>query len=371
MAIWLIRAGSHGEYEQKFVEEERVYVTWDDLNVNLGELENREALTATMNSTYPDAKRKTISNWVSQVWPFCHEIRVGDWVVLPLKSQRTIQIGEVTGDYQLEPKGPNPFYHWRSLKWIGEAIPRDHFGKDLLNTFGAFMTICRVKKNDAEKRITSMRSKDWKPEKIGDLVKRSDSASETDESWDLEEDGLDGIAKLILAKFKGHALTRLVEAILKAQGYTTWRSPEGADGDVDILAGAGPLGFGTPRLCVEVKSEAAPIDRPTVDKLLGAVQKFGAQEGLFISWSGFKSTVQKELASSFFSVRLWTQKELLEALFLVYDKLDEHINQDFHFGPGTVTGYTPAAPNTTSFRAEPCTSPPPVGARARPSAHRR
>ncbi len=47
------------------------------------------------------------------------------------------------------------------------------------------------------------------------------------------------------------------------------------------------------------------------------------------------------------------------------------LDQDFHFGPGTVTGYTPAAPNTTSFRAEPCTSPPPVGARARPSAHRR
>ena len=47
------------------------------------------------------------------------------------------------------------------------------------------------------------------------------------------------------------------------------------------------------------------------------------------------------------------------------------LSQDFHFGPGTVTGYTPAAPNTTSFRAEPCTSPPPVGARARPSAHRR
>ena len=48
----------------------------------------------------------------------------------------------------------------------------------------------------------------------------------------------------------------------------------------------------------------------------------------------------------------------------------EGFDQDFHFGPGTVTGYTPAA-NTTSFRAEPCTSPPPVGARARPSAHRR
>ena len=45
--------------------------------------------------------------------------------------------------------------------------------------------------------------------------------------------------------------------------------------------------------------------------------------------------------------------------------------QDFHFGPGTATVYTRVAPNTTSFRAEPCTSPPPIGARARPSAHRR
>ncbi len=59
----------------------------------------------------------------------------------------------------------------------------------------------------------------------------------------------------------------------------------------------------------------APIDRPTVDKLLGAVSKFSAQEGLFVAWGGFKTNVQKELAGSFFKVRLWTQKELLEQLF--------------------------------------------------------
>lgn len=64
-------------------------------------------------------------------------------------------------------------------------------------------------------------------------------------------------------------------------------------------------------MCVEVKSESAPIDRSAVDKLLGAVSKFGAHEGLFVSWSGFKSNVQKELATSFFRVRLWTQKERL------------------------------------------------------------
>jgi restriction system protein len=65
-----------------------------------------------------------------------------------------------------------------------------------------------------------------------------------------------------------------------------------------------------------------------VDKLLGAVSKFGADEGLFVSWSGFKRNVQKELAASFFRVRLWSQKELLEQLFIHYDHLDEDLKTE-------------------------------------------
>jgi restriction system protein len=332
MAVWLIRAGSHGEYELKFIQENRVYVTWDNLDVDLAKLGERAELTDAMTQRYPDAKVKTIANWVSQVWPFAQEIKKGDLVVLPLKTQRAIQIGEVTGDYHFEPGGQTPFFHWRPVKWIGEAIPRAHFGKDLLNTFGAFMTICRVQRNNAEARIEAMRANGWKPETIASVTKSAtpavDEAAEPSEDTDLEEAARDQIAQLIAARFKGHGLTRLVEAILKAQGYTTYRSPEGADGGADILAGAGPLGFGMPRLCVEVKSEDTPIDRPTVDKLLGAVSKFGAQEGLFVSWSGFKTNVQKELAPSFFRVRLWTQKELLEALFAHYDHLDDDLKAE-------------------------------------------
>ncbi len=332
MAVWLIRAGTHGEYELKFTQENRVYVTWDDLDVNLEKLAERSELRKAMTQRYPDAKPKAIANWVSQVWPFAHEIAKSDLVVLPLKTQRAIQIGEVTGDYHFEPDGPNPFFHWRPVRWIAEAVPRAHFGKDLLNTFGAFMTICRVQRNNAEARLAAMRATGWKPESVAAVTKTpvvnvSDTAPETEDT-DLEEAARDQIAQLIAARFKGHGLTRLVEGILKAQGYITYRSPEGADGGADILAGAGPLGFGAPRLCVEVKSESAPIDRPTVDKLLGAVTKFSAQEGLFVSWSGFRTNVQKELAASFFRVRLWTQKELLEALFAHYDNLDEDLKAE-------------------------------------------
>jgi restriction system protein len=323
MAVWLIRAGSHGEFELKFIQEGRVYVTWDDLDLNLAKLAERSELTKAMTLRYPEAKPKAIANWVSQVWPFAHEIAKSDLVVLPLKTQRAIQIGEVIGDYRFEPEGPNPFFHWRPVKWIGEAVPRAHFGKDLLNTFGAFMTICRVQRNNAQARLTAMRATGWKPESVAAVTKPPET-----EDTDLEEAARDQIAQLINARFKGHGFTRLVEGILKAQGYITYRSAEGADGGADILAGAGPLGFGAPRLCVEVKSESTPIDRPTVDKLLGAITKFGAQEGLFVSWSGFKTNVQKELAASFFRVRLWTQKELLEALFAHYDHLDDDLKAE-------------------------------------------
>ena len=329
MAIWLIRAGSHGEYEQKFIQENRVYVTWDGLDVDLAKLKQRADLTVAMNERYPDTKPKAIQNWVSQVWPFAHEIKPGDLVILPLKTQPAIYIGELSGDYQFEPNGPSPYYHWLPVKWIGEAIPRSHFSQDLLYSFGAFLTICRIQRNNAEQRIATMRANGWKPESIAAASKINTPVSdEVAEDSNLEELAHDQIAQLIASRFKGHNLTRLVEAILKAQGYTTYRSPEGADGGADILAGAGPLGFGSPRLCVEVKSESNPIDRPTVDKLLGAVAKFGADEGLFVSWSGFKTNVQKELAASFFRVRLWTQKELLEQLFAHYDHLDDDLKAE-------------------------------------------
>ncbi|QFY44538.1 restriction endonuclease [Candidatus Methylospira mobilis] len=331
MAIWLIRAGSHGEYEQKFIQDNRVYLTWDNLDQDLARLTERAALTALMVSLYPDAKPKTVQNWVSQIWPFAHEIKKGDLVVLPSKSQPVIYFGEISGDYTSEPAGVNPFYHWRPVKWMAEPAQRASFSQDLLYSFGAFMTICRIQRNNAEQRIIAMRANGWNPETgvaASKVASAAQATDETAEEADLEELARDQIAQLIAAKFKGHNLTRLVEAVLQAQGYTTYRSPEGADGGADILAGSGPLGFEAPRLCIEVKSETTQIGREAVDKLLGAMTKFNADQGLFVAWGGFKGNVHKELASQFFRLRLWTQKELLEQLFEQYEKLDDELKAE-------------------------------------------
>lgn len=33
MAVWLVRAGSQGQYEQKFLQEKKIYLTLDELNI--------------------------------------------------------------------------------------------------------------------------------------------------------------------------------------------------------------------------------------------------------------------------------------------------------------------------------------------------
>jgi restriction system protein len=333
MTVWLVRAGKHGEFEQKFLQENKVYVTWDGLSADLGKMKEKQELFKEMTRLYPDFKPKAIHNIVSQLWPFAHGMQKGDLIVMPSKMQPAIYIAEITGDYKFESHGPDPFYHYRDVKWIGDAIPRSNFAQDLLHSFGAFMTICRITRNNAPDRIASMWKSGWQPETTQAITKAAsvpdDVAADTvTDPTEIEDTAHDQIASLIQAKFSGHSLTRLVDAILRAQGYTTYVSPEGADGGVDILAGSGPLGFGTPRLCVEVKSESGPIDRPSVDKLLGAMTKFGAQEGLFVSWGGFKKNVQRELAPTFFRVRLWTQNELFEALFDNYETLDAEIKAE-------------------------------------------
>jgi restriction system protein len=307
MTLWLIRAGSRGEHEQKFLDESKVYLTWGGFNADISPLSDRQALIQLLEQVYPDEKPKALINASSQIWSFGRDMSAGDWVVMPSKIQSGLYFGELKGSYNYAASGPDPYFHWRAIDWFSGLIPRSVFPQDLLYSFGAFLTICKVQRNDAEARVRAMAGRHWQPEGISAIGARPTAdpgaGLTVDEAEvnnvDLAELAADRIVRLIEARFKGHGLAELVEAILQAEGYTTYRSPEGADGGADILAAGGELGFGSPSICVEVKSGDTPADRPMVDKLIGAAQKFNAETCLFVSWAGFKSNVQKELARDF------------------------------------------------------------------------
>jgi len=273
-----------------------------------------------------------LSQNTGQIWAFAHDMKIGDWALVPFKTKPAVNVAEITSDYTYNPAGPNPFFHFRTVKWIEQDIPRSVFDEDLLLSMGAFSTIFRIQRNNAEKRIHGMAQNNWKTSTKSIIAIDDDfgAANEVsgDTEIDLERAGRDQIRKLIDAKFKGHGLERLVESVLRAQGYTTYRSPEGPDKGIDILAAPGPLGFGQPRICVQVKSSDSPVDLPTLNQLIGAMQNVHAEQGLLVSWGGFKSSIAKETAQQFFRVRLWNQDSLINEILTHYHNLDEDLQAE-------------------------------------------
>ena len=59
----------------------------------------------------------------------------------------------------------------------------------------------------------------------------------------------------------------------------------------------------------------------------GVMKNFGAEYGLLVSWSGFKSSVINETAKQFFEIRLWTHKEIIEEFLRYYDQMDDEIKE--------------------------------------------
>jgi restriction system protein len=79
---------------------------------------------------------------------------------------------------------------------------------------------------------------------------------------------------------------------------------------------------------VQVKSGDIIVDHPTLQSLTGCVQDTKADQGLLVSWSGFKPTVIKRTNELYFRVRFWGRDEIVNALLSVYDRLPEEIRAE-------------------------------------------
>lgn len=319
-----MRAGAYGEYEKKFLEENRIHLTWNEISKDLTTLGNKDELRSFLKDIYPEKSNHTIGNFLGQIWSFTQKIKIGDWIVLPSKHKPAIHVAKVKSKCTYNPDEENPFSHYLDVEWIEQDVPRTNFDEDMLYSFNGLRTIYEVSRHDAEQRIRRMANNDWKSSSI-QPVNEEEILEDGEELENLLQAARDQIAKLIIARFKGHGMTWLVDAVLRAQGYKTYRSPEGPDKGIDILAAPEPMGFGKPRVCVQVKSGDSALDRPTLDQLIGTMQNVRADHGLLVSWGGFKSSVDKEKATQFFQVRLWDQGDLIDQVLLHYDKLDEEI----------------------------------------------
>ena len=316
MKVWVVRQGQNGEFESDALETGWLSVGWLETS-DLSSVETREILLEKMLETSPDEKRRRVANHASQLWAFISGIAIGDWVLMPSKRTNGIHFGKCVSTYTFKPEmrgGP----HCRQVEWFRNDVSRTSFPQDLLYSLGAFLTVFEVKRNDAANRIARIANSDIG---VSSLEIQDSGTLLSEDLLDLSQLASDQIRTQIDRLFKGHDFTSLIREILEAQGFTVWQSPEGSDGGADLIANDGPLGIGGRSICIEVKSGSDSIDRPTVDKLLGAMQKFNCDYALFVAWSGYKQRVEKDLAQSLSRLRLWGPNEILKQLFEHYPEL--------------------------------------------------
>ncbi len=325
MTVWVIRAGRSGEREDYSLQEGIAIINFG-FRQSVADFESREQLRAEMGLI------NTVSNAPGQLWRFAKEVQQGDMVVLPRKQPKVVAVGRVAGEYEFRPDLPDLLpgsgCHTRAVEWETEDVPRSSFDQDLLYSFNGRLTLFQVNRDNAAERITQAVKVHLSDGPVSVSVPESEILGEEVPETDLDEQIRDRIAEMVRRRFSGAGLERLVAAILRASGYSAVETRRGPDGGIDVLAGRGDMGFGEPRLAVQVKSGASPIGIADYNRLQGNIQGFGAQHGLLVSLGDFTRDVKRENERSFFQIRLWGPYELVDRLLDSYDSLPEEIRAE-------------------------------------------
>ncbi|WP_223840048.1 CBS domain-containing protein [Saccharopolyspora pogona] len=107
--------------------------------------------------SYPGDSKATVANWTGQLWRLVAEIQESDHVVMPLKTRsQQIAIGRVSGPYRFDSDAPPGFQHVRAVDWIRKDVPRDSVQRDLLDSMGSLLTICRLQRFQAAERVAAL-----------------------------------------------------------------------------------------------------------------------------------------------------------------------------------------------------------------------
>ena len=91
MVVWIVRAGEMGEQEQGALDLGVATIGWNQLP-NLSLVQDKGDLKELYLKCSPGGKKLAVANMTAQIWTFCREIKKGDLVAIPLKTQKSDSI---------------------------------------------------------------------------------------------------------------------------------------------------------------------------------------------------------------------------------------------------------------------------------------
>ncbi len=155
-AAWVIRAGRDGERYDHNIERGLAGVDFGTF-LDLRTVSSRDKVKDALRSHYPDAGDRTISNRAGQLWRIRTDVRVGDLVVMPHKTEPHVALGTVTREYAYAGDDPDAEWpHVVSVNWRRPQLPWTAIQEDLRLSLNAQQSLFRIERHDGAWRFRQL-----------------------------------------------------------------------------------------------------------------------------------------------------------------------------------------------------------------------
>jgi restriction system protein len=316
--------GIHNDTNLDLVGGGFISIGWDAL----GDLRllgaDRESLKERLAAAYPEVKPGAIRIWAGLMLRFAHEMQAGDIVVAPQKSDSTVNLGRVSGDYYFD---VNASVHnsRRPVTWLKTGIPRAQFSQEARYEIGSAVTLFRVKKHTAE----FLAALDGGPAAIdapaSEEVLSVDDATASAENLPnadrIDQYTRDFVIDRLYTKLHGYEFEQFVAHLLTCMGYRTQVTQASGDGGIDVIAHKDPLALEPPIIKVQCKKVVTSMGGPDVQRLIGTLAPGNAEFGLFVTLGSFSKEAQA-LGRTRQDLRLISGTELVSLIFEHYERFD-------------------------------------------------
>ena len=301
--------GIHTMDDALFLKDNVIAIGWKEIGDLSSVEQTREAFRERYEQVYPEAKKGSVATSVGMLYRFCCEMKIGDYVVFPSKSNRQINIGTIVGDYQFD-DNHYEYVQTRKVKWI-KHLPRTAFSQGALYEVGSALSLFLVK-NYADEFLATL-DKGYKKSIQSEVEEEGVRAT----AEAIVESTRDYILKELSRQLKGYDLEEFVADLLQAMGYRTTISQHGGDSGIDITAYKDEL---PPRILVQVKSQDSDIKESTIQSLKGAMRE--GDYGLFVTLSDYTKNAKQYLANTPI-IRGINGTELVDLVLKYYKDLSE------------------------------------------------
>ena len=161
--MWVIRAGRDSVYYKEFLDNQRVYLSWEDFKYDLSKIAGMPGYRSLVEQEKGSVNRSSISNWAGQLNAFVKVIAEGDYVLIPSQGSKSYCVAKIIGAYEFDEANKYGLYHSRKIRALIKGIPRNIFSQEVVYSLGAYRTIFIA--HHEEEIIRSI--KKWKENRRG------------------------------------------------------------------------------------------------------------------------------------------------------------------------------------------------------------